>query len=142
MNFRFATTNDVQALAVLNHALIRDEGHRNLMSVAELTNRMAGWLAGEYRAVLFDESGQPIGYALFRRDSEHVYLRQFFVAPEHRRQGIGRAALNWLRANAWNVSDRVRVDVLIGNTTGIAFWRSVSFEDYCVTLELNAHEGC
>jgi len=28
--------------------LIRDEGHRNAMTVAQLQERMANWLKGEY----------------------------------------------------------------------------------------------
>lgn len=34
--------------------LIQDEGHRNRMTVAELEQRMRGWIAGEYRAVIFE----------------------------------------------------------------------------------------
>jgi hypothetical protein len=87
MHYRFATTEDASALAVLNHALIRDEGHRNPMTVAELQTRMAGWLSDGYEAVVFEEGGRSAGYALYRRDPEHVNLRQFFVRPESRRRG-------------------------------------------------------
>jgi len=128
-------------LAELNGQLIRDEGHRNPMTLAELEARMRGWLTGEYEAVLFLQQGQAAGYALFRREPEHVYLRQFFVRPEFRRQGIGRAALGWLREHAWADASRVRLDVLIGNAAGIAFWRAVGFRDYCLTMELEAHPG-
>ncbi len=48
MTFRPATNDDCPLLAELNHQLIRDEGHRNRMTVAELEQRMRGWLAGEY----------------------------------------------------------------------------------------------
>jgi len=44
MTFRFATQADCPLLAELNHQLIRDEGHRNRMSVAELEQRLSGWL--------------------------------------------------------------------------------------------------
>jgi GNAT superfamily N-acetyltransferase len=135
MKYRFATVSDARVLASMNHRLIRDEGHRNAMSVAELAERMAGWLAGEYQAVLFEEGQETVGYALFRPDSEWVYLRQFFVQPEKRRMGIGRAAMRWLLENAWYHAPRIRLDVLVGNTSGIAFWRSLGFADYCLTLE-------
>lgn len=105
------------------------------MSLPELEVRMAAWLAGEYRAVLFEEAGQATGYALFRHDAEHVYLRQFFICADQRRRGLGRAAMIWLREHAWAGEDRVRVEVLVGNTAGIAFWRAVGFRDYCLTLE-------
>jgi len=136
MEYRPATPADAATLAAMNHQLIRDEGHRNPMTVAELEARMAGWLGGsEYQAVLFEEDGLPVGYALYRRETDYIYLRQFFVRPECRRRGVGRAALGWLQRNAWAGERRVRVEVLIGNSAGIAFWRAVGFRDYCLTLE-------
>jgi GNAT superfamily N-acetyltransferase len=141
MQYRLANSDDAGLLAELNYALIHDEGHRNRMSIAELTSRMAEWLAGEYQAVVFEADGRPVGYALFRRDPEHIYLRQFFVAPEWRRRGVGRSAMEWLRQHAWGEGRRVRVDVLVGNSEGIAFWRAVGFEDYCLTLEMEGRNG-
>ena len=135
MVYRRATIADAAALAAMNWQLIRDEGHRNPMTVAELTARMAGWLGGEYEAVLFEEAGASAGYALYRRDPEYIYLRQFYVCPECRRLGVGRAAVAWLWRHAWDES-RVRVEVLVGNAVGVAFWRSVGFADYALTLEL------
>jgi hypothetical protein len=35
----------------------------------------------------------------------------------------------------------VRVEVLVGNAVGVAFWRSVGFRDYCLTLELEGDRG-
>jgi ribosomal protein S18 acetylase RimI-like enzyme len=133
--FRHATPADATPLAEMNHRLIRDEGHRNRMTVPELRERMEGWLRGEYSATVFEVAGVAAGYALFRRESEFVYLRQFYVAPEHRRRGIGRAALAWLRADAWRDAPRIRLDVLVNNPAGIAFWRAVGFRDYCLTME-------
>jgi ribosomal protein S18 acetylase RimI-like enzyme len=135
MDYRLATAADCDQLADMNQRLIRDEGHRNSMTIDELTLRMRNWLAGEYQAVLFELDGKPAGYALFRHEVEHVYVRQFFVQPELRRQGIGRAAIEHLCIHFWQDRPRLRLDVLVGNAAAIAFWRSVGFEDYCLTLE-------
>lgn len=135
MYYRFATTADAMILAPLNFQLIRDEGHRNTMDVAQLAQRMEGWLSGEYEAVLFEEDSSLVGYALFRREPEHVYLRQLFVVPELRRKGVGRAALQWLWQNAWHGVQRLRIEVLVANTVAREFWRSVGFHEYCVTME-------
>ena len=97
MTYRFATDADLPLLARWNHALIRDEGHRNGMSISELETRMRGWLASEYRAVIFERDAAPIAYALFRESEAGTYLRQFYVAPEARRQGVGREAVHILR---------------------------------------------
>ena len=134
---RHAGPQDVALLAQMNRDLIRDEGHRNPMTLAELEERMAGWLQGEYEAVIFAQDGDAAGYALYRRSPEYVYLRHFYVRPECRRRGIGRAALAWLRQNTWRDVRRVRVDVLVHNATGIAFWRAVGFSDYALTLEMD-----
>jgi GNAT superfamily N-acetyltransferase len=136
MDYRFATPADAPVLAEMNAQLIRDEGHRNRMTLPELEGRMAEWLQAEYRGVLFEEAGNAIGYALFRRDPDSVYLRQFFVRREARRRGVGRSALTWLRGQAWDAGTRVRVEVLVGNIDGIAYWRAVGFADYCLTLEM------
>ena len=53
MTFRPATIEDCPLLAELNYQLIRDEGHRNEMTVPELEQRMRGWLADGYRALIF-----------------------------------------------------------------------------------------
>lgn len=135
MQYRFATTEDATLIAPLNQQLIRDEGHRNPMNVTQLAERMSGWLRGEYQAVVFVEGTSLIGYALFRSECDYVYLRQLFVVPERRRQGIGRDALRWLWRNAWPDAPRLRIDVLVENTTGREFWRSVGFQEYSVTME-------
>jgi GNAT superfamily N-acetyltransferase len=132
---RLATAADAPLLAEMNYRLIRDEGHRNRMTIPELRERMEVWLRGEYQATVIESDGAPVGYALFRREPEFVYLRHFFVEPEYRRRGIGRAALAWLRANTWADAPRIRLDVLVGNAAGIAFWRAVGFRDYCLTME-------
>ena len=119
----------------MNLQLIKEEGHRNTMGIPQLSKRMAGWLQGEYQAVLFEENDTPVGYALFRFEPEFVYLRQLFVVPEYRRRGVARNAIRWLWANAWANAPRLRIDVLVGNVSGREFWRSVGFTEYCVTME-------
>jgi GNAT superfamily N-acetyltransferase len=135
MTYRIATSVDAHLLAPMNFQLIRDEGHRNPMSVAELETRMQGWLAGEYEAVLFEDDQGAAGYSLFKREPDWIYLRQFFVQPNRRRHGIGRAAMTWLLENVWKDAPRIRLEVLVGNSQGIEFWRSMGFGDYCMTME-------
>ncbi len=130
-----AAPADTELLARINQQLIRDEGHRNPMTLTQLKARIENWLEDPYQAVLFEHDGETVGYALFREDAEYTYLRQFFVTAEHRRLGLGRQAIEWLSAHRWQDAPRVRVEVLIGNEEVIAFWRAVGFADYCLTLE-------
>jgi GNAT superfamily N-acetyltransferase len=139
VRYRNATAVDAVVLAQMNRQLIRDEGHHNRMSLSELDERMRSWLEGEYQAVLFEDEQGAVGYALYKWEPEWVYVRQFFIQPERRRQGIGRAAWAWLRENPWRQARGIHLDVLVGNARGIEFWRSLGFVDYCITMEQACH---
>ena len=136
MTFRHATLDDCPVLAGLNHQLIRDEGHRNQMTVPELEQRMRGWLSDEYRAVIFEDGGDVVAYALYREQPDLVYLRELFVVRDHRRQGLGRHAVETLRSQVWPTDKRLTVDVLLANQSGVAFYRSVGYRDYAMSLEI------
>ena len=136
MKFRTAVLDDCPLLAQLNHQLIRDEGHRNRMTVSELEGRMRDWLSGGYRATIFEDGGEVVVYALFREQLEEIYLRQFFVVQHCRRQGLGRRAWQLLRSQVWPKSKRLTVEVLVSNRSGVAFWRAMGYNDYCLTLEI------
>jgi GNAT superfamily N-acetyltransferase len=135
LDWRYASEADVELLAEWNHQLIQDEGHRNPMTKAQLADRMRTWLAGEYRAVLFSES-DPVAYVLYKPESALIYLRQLFVRRDKRRIGVGRAAFAILRQEIWPNSVRLTVDALCAHEPAIAFWRSVGYRDYCLTLEI------
>lgn len=136
MTFRPATLDNCALLAQLNRQLIQDEGHRNRMTLPELEHRMRSWLSGEYRAVLFEDGAEVVAYALFREQPEEIYLRQLFVVRDRRSRGIGRRAVELLRAQVWPKTKRLTVEVLVANTRAVAFWRSVGYADYCLTLEI------
>jgi GNAT superfamily N-acetyltransferase len=135
LTFRTATQSDAPLLARLNRELQEDERHRTIMEVAAIEPRMRKWLAGEYEGVLFERSGSVVGYAIYQREEDFIYLKQFFVCRDARRQGIGRVALEWLCENAWQPFPRVFLDALVQNDVGLAFWRAVGFTDYCITME-------
>jgi len=134
--FRRATDADVALLGQLNHQLIQDEGHRNPMTVTQLQDRMRGWLAGEYTALLFEHDAEVVAYALYREDADSIYLRQFFVQRHVRRRGFGRATLHLLRTQVWPTHKRLTVEVLAGNHAAISFYKAAGFRDYSLTLEL------
>lgn len=135
LTHHFATFSDSAQLAEWNHQLIRDEGHRNPMTVEELDGRMRGWLDGEYRAIIFKIGEESVAYALYQERAEEIHLRQFFVVRPWRRNGIGRLAIGLLREKIWPDSKRLTVEVLTANTAATGFWRSVGFSDYSLTLE-------
>src|SRR5215470_7720045 len=102
MKYRVASVEDCPTLATLNAQLIQDEGHRNPMTVAQLEDRMRGWLtSGAYQALLWEDHHEVVAYALFRETADEVYLRQFFVVRHRRREGIGRQAIAALLTQVW-----------------------------------------
>jgi GNAT superfamily N-acetyltransferase len=136
MAYRFAAISDLDVLADWNHQLLRDEDHRNPMTVPELREKMKGWLGGEYTAVIFGTTVEPAAYALYREKTAEVYLRQLFVRRDRRREGIGRTAVAILRNQLWPRHKRRTVEVLTANAPAVAFWRSIDYKDYCLTLEI------
>ena len=123
-------------LAELNHQLIRDEGHRNKMTVPQLQERMKVWITSEYRAVIFEDGNKIVAYALFREQTDDIYLRQLFVKREHRSLGIGRKAVELLRNQIWTKGKRLTVEVLVSNQRAVNFWRTVGYRDYCLAMEI------
>jgi GNAT superfamily N-acetyltransferase len=120
----------------MNQLLIEDEHHRNRMNLAELETRMRSMLDGDYTATLFERVSQLVSYALWTEQPDWVCLRQFFVARDSRRQGIGAWAVRVLLDEVWPPAKRIRLNVLIGNHPALEFWRAVGFADYLITLEM------
>jgi GNAT superfamily N-acetyltransferase len=136
LSFRVGTPDDALLLATMNRHLIEDEGHGNPMTVEELAARMCNLLGDGYAALLVLRDGEPVGYALWRDETDWIYLRQFFIAHSCRGQGIGRHLIRELTSAVWPPGQRIRVEVLTGNAVGLAFWRAVGFVEYAMTLEM------
>ena len=136
MTHRRATSADCPLLGELNHQLIRDEEHRNPMTVPQLEQRMRGWLESEYIAILFEEGGEVVAYALYREQPDEIYLRQLFVVRHRRRKGLGKEAMHLLRSEIWPKTKRLVVEVLVANAPAVAFWRAVCYHDYSLKLEI------
>ncbi len=102
---------------------------------------MQVWLASEYSAVLFEDQGEVVAYALYRELAEEIYLRHLFVVRPRRRQGVGREAMQILRTQVWPKNKRLTVEALAQNTPAIAFWRAVGYRDYSLKLEIMPETG-
>ncbi len=130
LSYRLATLADAGDLAELNRQLIEDEGSDTQKSPAELETRMRGWLSSEYTGVLFYDADHVAAYALYRdNEGRGVYLRQFFVVRDRRRQGVGRAAFQMLRREIL-VGTRITLDALIDNSRATGFWEAMGMTEY------------
>jgi hypothetical protein len=134
MDIRTVIESDLQELAEMNLQLIGDEGHRNSMSVEELRKRMGAWLQANYYAAIIENDSDIVGYTLWREENEYLYIRQFFIRKEKRRNKFGKKAIEFLKNNLWH-GKTLRLEVLINNQVARLFWHDVGLNEYCLTME-------
>ena len=127
MKIRKCNRDDIPQLAVFNKQLIEDEKSDNPMSVPELEERMAGFLKTEYDAYFFEKDCVVVGYALVKKTCTPLYLRQFFICREYRKEHCGTEAFHAL-LEYLNV-DSIDIEVLSGNEPGNRFWESLGFKE-------------
>ena len=134
--YRQASSRDASALAPLNAALIREEGHRNPMNLRELTERMRYRIDAGYLAAVVEDQSGVAGYALCRHQAEFVSVYQLYVVPSERRQGLARNLVEQIQR--LSLGQRLRACALVHNGAGIAFWHAIGFHNYCIGLEREA----
>jgi predicted acetyltransferase len=140
LDYHTATADDLPLLAYFNEQLIVDEGGERYATRGALKRRMAGWLAdGVHSAFVFSINGAPVAYALLRDDGATTLIHHFFVRREARRRGVGRGAMALLLTQIIPPERPVRVDVLVTNEAGRAFWAAMGFTP--LALRLIRHPG-
>lgn len=127
MNLKKCSAQDAEKLAELNKQLIEDEKSDNKMSLGELQDRMKSFLETDYAAYFFMEGGSIIGYALVNVRTAPLYLRQFFIARNFRRNHKGRRAFELLLDEL--KTDKIDLEVLSWNEAGLKFWQSCGFAE-------------
>lgn len=126
----------------MNKRLIEDEGSSNPMTLLQLENRLRIWLQAEWRGVLFFENTQSVGYAIYRLqrqdfdNRETAYIRHYFIERDYRRKGYGSEGLKKLRSEILAKNTTIYLEVLTHNARGRAFWQSLGFTEYSVTMRL------
>ena len=145
MNLREIEESDITQVARWNVQLHEDEGSIPL-SVDAAAERLRRWFAaGRFQGVIFLVGGNPIGYLLYElrpvhadlRAGESVYIRQFFISRESRRQGHGSVAIrSFLRDQVSEIASVV-LDVKATNPSGQQFWQSLGFKAKSVAFELD-----
>ena len=131
-----------QSLDRFHRALIQGPGTRMEQFMDFVTSR----LDDETMLLILGLAGDtPAGYGLAFDITEHAfmpewqrsgYITQFFVAPEHRRQGIGQMMFDyivqWLASRG--VTD-VQLNVSLDNPVGKLFWRKQGFVPHRVRMK-------
>lgn len=125
MVIKKCTMEDVDQLAKLNKQLIEDERSDNKMTLTELKERMRGFLETDYCAYYFLEGSDILGYALVNMNVNPIYLRQFLIERNYRRNHIGKNAVDLLMQEI--NADTLDIEVLSWNEAGMKFWESCGF---------------
>lgn len=136
MTVRAGRAQELPRLASWNAQLIRDEGNDNALALSDIEGRLREWLAGDYKANVFEVEGAAFGYAIHRELADCTHLRHFFVEAAFRRRGLGRRAFELLRRDVFPRDRRLLVEALVTNAAGVAFWESVGFTQRYVGLQL------
>ena len=132
MQIQECTIADVPKLAALNKQLIDDEKSDNPMTINELENRMSDFLNTEYSAYFFIIDSKIIGYALVKKTAEPIYLRQFLIDRNYRKQHYGKQAFQMLLQ--YLDIEEIDLEVLPWNKNGLAFWKHCGFNETCIAM--------
>jgi GNAT superfamily N-acetyltransferase len=137
---------DIPQVAKWNAQLHEDEGSAP-MSIDAAENRLRRWLEkGKFQGVVFVVEDEEIGYLLYelrpvhddQRSSESVYLRQFFISRDSRREGLGTAAIEKFLREVVPSTARLVLDVKTSNPGGHQFWKSLGFESVSTFYEMTS----
>ncbi|WP_336775532.1 GNAT family N-acetyltransferase [Paenibacillus sp. MMO-58] len=134
LTIRIGLEADLELLAWLNKQLIEDEGHDNAMTLSELKERMKHFMGTSYKAYLFEQGNKLVGYALVDHTRQPLYVRQFFICRDQRRNGFGKLAFGKLAALL--DADQLDIEVMYGNEAAYAFWRSLGFKERSVYMRM------
>jgi len=136
--------SEIPLVAKWNVQLHEDEGSKP-MSIGAAEERYRRWLReGLYKGVIFRVNGAPIGYVIYEhrkkspdfRDTESVYIRQFFIAREFRRRGYGTTAFYMVVKKFVPNNTSVKLNVKSSNPLGQEFWETLGFKPENVEYEL------
>ncbi len=129
---RICTKDDVDLLADMNEQLIEDENFDIRFSPKQLRARMLEFIESDYKAYVFEDSGEVKGYALVNHKSMPLYLRHFFICRECRREGYGIAAFHKLLDML--ETDKIDIEVMYWNERGYRFWQSLGFKERSIYM--------
>lgn len=95
------------------------------MDIEQLKERMRHFINTDYRAYFFKHDEKVVGYVLVDTTKVPLYIRQFFICREFRRQGLGSVAFRKLLEKLG--TNAIDIEVLPWNECGKGFWKSLGF---------------
>ena len=136
LTIRPAVLTDIPIIFSLIKALAEYENLSDMVTGNQ--EALKDHLFGEYtyaEAIIAEWQDKVVGFALFFpnystfRTKPGIYLEDLFVLPDYRRQGIGKALLQYLVELAFNRNvGRLEWSVLDWNEPAIEFYQSMGAE--------------
>lgn len=126
MTIRLARRRDAAAVATMSREFIESG-----LGWSWTPGRVRRAIADrDINAIIADVDSRMAGFALMQYFEEHAHLLLFAVAPEQRRQGVGRALWEWLERTAEVAGiGSVHLEVRARNTAARDFYRRQGFVD-------------
>lgn len=118
-DYSFALGLYVQTIKPLATAWMAWMDHEQEAQFASL------WRPKDTRIIVLD--GQEIGWVEFRQTEDEVFLKQFYISPEHQRRGIGSQVLRLLLEERRGVAKSMALFVL-KNNPALRFYRRHGFD--------------
>lgn len=125
MNIELANENDIDLLTQMNIELRKDEKIDNIMTNAQVKERMIKRLSTTYKAYLFYHENKIYGYALIDHNPTPLYLCQIFIINEYRSKGFGESFFKELM-KFLNLKE-IDVGVLNWNEKAQKFYKKIGF---------------
>lgn len=129
---RQAQESDTALLLEFIRALARYEEMEHEVQATEEDLRQAMFVRGRAHALIAEEDGQPVGFALYFYNfstflgHEGLYLEDLFIRPEHRNKGYGKALFEALATIAQSEGcGRFEWWCLDWNSPSIGFYKSL-----------------
>ena len=145
MELRTMTAIDIKQVAKWNVQLREDEASKPL-SIEEASERYERWFREDlFQGAIFLIGNQAVGYVLYTnrpmdadiRGTDSVYVRQFFIVREARRQKLGTHAFNLFLKELVPSALRCSLQVRASNLFGQRFRESLGFKQESVAYELD-----
>lgn len=118
------------------------------MTLAQLEQRMRGWIENGATALIIEAENEIAGYLLYRErkdeyfpDRTEIYLRQMYIVPELRGRSIGSDAVNLFVEEHLPSGARVLLEVLETNPRARRFWERAGFTPYSVAMQRTIKNG-
>lgn len=88
------------------------------------------------------ERGERVGALWYREDERGLWLNQVTIAPDRRREGLGREAMALLEDEARRLgATRIELNVFGGNEPARAFYRSLGYREDAVVMSKGVEPG-